>query len=64
MSKVIQLHNRRHEREVEDKFIELLDREVKTEGKVKPLSTSLIERMDALRLKAEQAKARAEILEG
>ncbi|EGQ8054737.1 hypothetical protein R7Q48_07985 [Vibrio sp. 378] len=64
MTKVVQLHDRRRNREIEDKFIDLLDREVKVEGNVKPLSTSLLDRMNALRHKAEQAKARAEILEG
>ncbi|EID7697614.1 hypothetical protein RAL08_000268 [Vibrio parahaemolyticus] len=64
MTKVVQLHDRRRNREIEDKFIDLLDREVKVEGNVKPLSTSLLDRMNTLRHKAEQAKARAEILEG
>lgn len=64
MGKVIPLHDRKHERDVEDKFIDLLEREVKVEGNVQPLSASLISRMFAIQTAAEEAKARAEILEG
>ncbi|APF80469.1 hypothetical protein DDM70_14590 [Vibrio cholerae] len=64
MGKVIPLHDKKREREVEDKFIDLLDREVKVEGNVQPLSTSLLDRMFAIKAAAEAAKARAEFLEG
>ncbi|EGR1347866.1 hypothetical protein EFU42_09735 [Vibrio cholerae] len=64
MGKVIPLHDKKREREVEDKFIDLLDREVKVEGNVQPLSTSLLDRMFAIKVAAEAAKARAECWEG
>ncbi|MER2495325.1 hypothetical protein ABS858_04415 [Vibrio neptunius] len=65
MSKVIPLHDRKREQEVEDKFIDLLDREVKVEGNVQPLSTSLLDRMNAIKKAGEAAKARStELLEG
>ncbi|MBY7903043.1 hypothetical protein [Vibrio fluvialis] len=64
MGKVIQLHDKQREIEVEDKFIDLLDREVKVEGNVQPLSASLLDRMIAIKKAGEAAKARAEILEG
>lgn len=64
MSKVIQLHDRKHEQNIEDKFIDLLEREVKVEGNVQPLSTSLLDRMIAIKKAGDAAKARAEILEG
>jgi hypothetical protein len=64
MGKVIPLHDKKHEREVEDKFIDLLDREAKVDGNVQPLSTSLLERMNAIKAAGEAAKARAETLQG
>lgn len=64
MGKVIPLHDKKHEHEVEDKFIDLLDREVKVDGNVQPLSTSLLERMNAIKAAGEAAKARAETLQG
>lgn len=39
--------------EVEDKFIDLLESEVETEGKVSPLASSLLDRMNAIKMKGE-----------
>ena len=64
ISKVIQLYDRKHEQNVEDKLIDLLDREVKVEGNVQPLSTSLLDRMIAIKKAGDAVKAHAEILGG
>jgi hypothetical protein len=64
MGKVISLHDHKREREIESKFIDLLDREVKVEGNVQPLSTSLLDRMIAIKKAADAARARSEMLEG
>lgn len=57
----MQPHDKQREIEVEDKFIDLLDREVKVEGNVQPLSASILDRMIGIKKAGEAAKARAEI---
>lgn len=64
MNKVISIDKYQDEKRVEDAFIELLEREVKVEGNVRPLETSLLNRMEALKKSADIAKVRAEIREG
>lgn len=64
MSNVVQLRDRREEKKVEEEFFNLLDRETKVDANVQPLSTSLLERMNAIKAEGEAAKARAETLQG
>ncbi|RPA50623.1 hypothetical protein EGC79_11060 [Shewanella vesiculosa] len=64
MTNVFSFATASNEAKVESKFVELLDNETKIDGKVKPLPMSLLSRMDALKAKADLARARSVILEG
>lgn len=64
MSNVISFAKASSEAKVESEFVKLLDRETRIDGNVRPLPQSLLSRMDALKAKADSARARAEILEG
>ena len=56
MTKVASIDAFKADKEVEDNFIELLDRETNVEGNVEPLSTSLLDRMHAIKKAADEAK--------
>lgn len=65
MNKVINLKPQEHV-EVETAFISLLDKHCHQQGAVKPLSNTLFDRIEQLKVKAEAAKQRQEnnLLEG
>ncbi|OCH29046.1 hypothetical protein A6E12_06555 [Aliivibrio fischeri] len=64
MSNVISFKERKEAQNVENEFIKLLDKETKKEGNVSPLSSSLFQRMAAIKKASDEAQARTELLEG
>lgn len=61
MNKVINLNSQQHV-EVETAFINLLDKHCNQEGAVKPLSNTFFDRIEQLKVKAEAAKQRREVI--
>ncbi|MEZ9329468.1 hypothetical protein AB4152_10490 [Vibrio breoganii] len=63
MSNIVCFKTKQIERDAEAHFVDLLEKEASIEGNVKPIPMSLKNRMDALRAKAEQKRAKHELIE-
>lgn len=63
MSNVISISTKREEREIETKFAQLLDKEANVEGCVKPLSSSMFDRIKVLRKKADIQRQQHDLIE-
>lgn len=63
--KVVLITAKRAEREAKEAFLGLLEDDIaKNPDRVEPIPSSLFERMARLRAKAEESRARTELLEG
>lgn len=61
---VIDLEVHRREYKETGQFLELLEQEIQTGDRIKPLPSDLNSRIAALKAKAAKARAEAELLEG